>query len=251
MDVDARLRRLRAYNAALALLHTVQGVLILVLATDTALPVVGTFLTGNPTERGSDVGSEHLFDVRVAPFVALFLFLAALDHALSAGPLRAWYERNLLEGRNYLRWIEYSVSASLMVVLIAMLSGVADITALLALFGVNASMILFGLLMERYEQPGRASWLPYWFGVLAGAVPWVSIAIYLWSPGTGAEPPAFVYWIFVSLFVFFNSFAVNMVLQYAQVGRWRDYLFGESAYAALSLGAKSALAWQVFGGTLT
>jgi len=251
VDVDARLRRLQAYNAGLAVLHTVQGVLILVLGTAAALPVVGTFLTGNPSQRGADVATEHLFDVRVAPFVAAFLFLAALDHALCAGPLRVWYERDLLAGRNHLRWIEYSVSASLMVVLIAMLSGVADVAALLALFGVNAAMILFGLLTERYEQPGRASWLPYAFGVLAGVVPWVSIAIYLWSPGTAAEPPAFVYGIFVSLFIFFNSFAINMVLQYAQVGRWRDYLFGESVYGALSLVAKSALAWQVFAGTLT
>jgi len=50
--------------------------------------------------------------------------------------------------------------------------------------------------------------------------------------------------------VFFNSFAVNMVLQYRQVGKWRDYLFGEVAYVFLSLVAKSLLAWQVFAGTL-
>lgn len=41
-----------------------------------------------------------------------------------------------------------------------------------------------------------------------------------------------------------------MVLQYRQVGPWRDYLFGEKAYIVLSLTAKSALAWQVFAGTL-
>jgi len=41
-----------------------------------------------------------------------------------------------------------------------------------------------------------------------------------------------------------------MVLQYKKVGPWRDYLFGERMYVLLSLVAKSALAWQVFGGTL-
>ena len=73
--------------------------------------------------------------------------------------------------------------------------------------------------------------------------------IYIWSPGSGS-PPAFVYAIFFSLFVFFNSFAINMVLQYKQVGRWKDYVYGEVVYVVLSLTAKSALAWQVFGGTL-
>jgi hypothetical protein len=41
-----------------------------------------------------------------------------------------------------------------------------------------------------------------------------------------------------------------MVLQYKQVGRWRDYLFGEKAYIVLSLTAKTALAWQIFAKTL-
>jgi len=62
--------------------------------------------------------------------------------------------------------------------------------------------------------------------------------------------PTFVHFIFGSLFVSFFIFPVNMVLQYKKVGCWRDYLFGESMYILLSLVAKSALAWQVFGGTL-
>jgi hypothetical protein len=59
-----------------------------------------------------------------------------------------------------------------------------------------------------------------------------------------------VYGIIASLFVFFNVFAVNMFLQYKRVGPWRNYLFGERGYILLSLFAKSALAWQVFFGTL-
>jgi hypothetical protein len=70
------------------------------------------------------------------------------------------------------------------------------------------------------------------------------------SPGTDIAPPGFVYAIFFSLFAFFNIFAVVMVLQYKKVGRWADYRFGESTYVLLSLVAKSALAWQVFAGTL-
>ncbi len=45
---------------------------------------------------------------------------------------------------------------------------------------------------------------------------------------------AFVYTIIPTLFVFFNAFAVNMVLQYKKVGRWKDYLFGERAYIVQS-----------------
>jgi hypothetical protein len=223
---------------------------VLWLATDFTLPVIATYMTGPP---GLDpITVEPLFDLNLAWGVAVFFFLSAAAHFLIATPgIYQWYLANLGEKRNYARWIEYSLSSSVMVVLIAMLVGIADVAALIALAGVNASMILFGLLQEKYESPGRgAGWLPFWLGVVAGAVPWVAISVYLFSPGFDANPPGFVYGIFISLFVFFNIFAVVMVLQYRRVGKWADYLYGESTYILLSLVAKSALAWQVFAGTL-
>jgi hypothetical protein len=65
----------------------------------------------------------------------------------------------------------------------------------------------------------------------------------------GASQPAFVYGIIVSLFIFFNTFAVNMILQYKQAGPWRD-LFGEKVYIILSLTVKALLGWQVFANVL-
>jgi hypothetical protein len=135
-----------------------------------------------------------------------------------------------------------------MIVLIAGITGISDIAALVALFGVNAAMILFGWLMETTNQPGPgASWTPFVFGCIAGAVPWIAVGIYLFG---AAEPPGFVYGIFVSLFLFFNCFAVNQWLQYRQIGRWREYLVGERAYIVLSFVAKSALAWQIYANVL-
>ena len=51
-------------------------------------------------------------------------------------------------------------------------------------------------------------------------------------------------------FVFFNLFALNQWLQYRGKGRFADYLVGERMYLWLSLTAKAALAWQIFGNTL-
>ena len=241
-------RRLRIWNLVLGFLHAAQGVAVLALATSFTLPVTGTFLEGPP---GTDPGSpDTLFDVNIAWGVATFLFLSAIAHLVLTIPgVEAWYRRHLEAGRNYARWIEYSVSASVMVVLIAMITGISDVAALAALFGVNASMIFFGLVQERYERPG-GSMLPFWLGSLVGVVPWFTIGVYLWAPGSSAEPPGFVYGIYVSLFAFFFSFAANQWLQYRGVARWRDYLVGERTYMILSLTAKSALAWQVFASTL-
>ena len=242
--------RLRTYNVVMGALHAIQGILVLVLANDFTLPVIATFMDGPPGAAPPSV--EPLFELSIAWGVAIFLFMSAIAHFAIASPgVYPWYLRNLEQQRNYARWIEYSLSSSVMIVLIAMLTGISDIAALVALFGVNASMILFGWLQEKYETPGEnVNWLAYWFGVIAGAVPWIAIGIYLFSPGLDASPPGFVYGIFFSLFVFFNGFAIVMVLQYRKVGKWANYAYGESTYVLLSLVAKSALAWQVFGGTL-
>jgi len=249
MAEENQFKRLRYYNALMGSFHLAQGTVIVALSNDFKLPVTASFLTGPP--GSPPAAPEVLFEVPLGFAVAAFLFISALAHYIIVMPgVFPWYVKNLKRTRNYARWIEYAVSSSLMVVLIGMLPGVFDVAAIIAIFGVNASMILFGLLMEHYEEPGNPNWMPFSFGCLAGIVPWIALGVYLWSPGSAAEPPGFVYVIFASMFVFFNSFAVNMVLQYKKVGPWRDYLFGERAYVLLSLTAKSLLAWLVFANTL-
>jgi hypothetical protein len=246
-------RRLRRFNAAMGVLHLVQGLLVLGLSTDFALPVTTAFSRLDPATEQLAPDFRTAFELQIGPLVAVFLFLSAAAHfVISAPRIFDWYRDNLARGINHARWIEYSLSSSVMIVVIAMLVGIYDAVALLALFAVNATMILFGWVMEVHNQTTeRVNWISYWFGVFAGAIPWIAITIYLVGAG-GPEggPPGFVYGIFFSLFVFFNVFAVNMVLQYRKVGRWRNYLYGERVYILLSLFAKSALAWQVFAGTL-
>jgi hypothetical protein len=243
---------LRRGNAFLAVLHAAQAAVLLALSTGFSLPVTGAFMEGQP---GSGRPKQDLlFDLRIGPLVAAFLLLAALDHALVAlPPFRARYERCLASGVNPFRWLEYSLSASLMVVLIAMLSGIADYVALLGLFAANAAMVFLGWLMELLNPPDRVRtrWLPFVLACVVGAAPWVAIAVQIGvSAGRGHAPPSFVYAIFVSLFLLFNSFAVNQALQYRRVGRWGDYRHGERWYLWLSLIAKSLLAWQVFANVL-
>lgn len=241
--------RLRLYNGLMAILHAAQGTAILALSNDFALPVTATFMEGPP--GSTNEGLDQLFELPVGPAVAAFVFVSALAHTTLVLPgVYEWYVRNLQRTRNDARWIEYSVSASLMIVLIAMLTGISDIAALIGLFGVNASMILFGLVQEHTARPGEGSLLPFWLGCIPGLVPWLAIGVYFVSPGVAADPPGFVYGIFISLFVFFNVFAANMWLQYKRIGPWRNYVFGEAVYVLLSLTAKSALAWQVFFPTL-
>jgi hypothetical protein len=133
-----------------------------------------------------------------------------------------------------------------------MLTGITNFYALLALFGVNSAMILFGFLMEQVNTDREhVTWWPFVFGCIAGAVPWIAITLAIVvASRESVGVPGFVYGIFVSLFLLFNCFALNQWLQYRGKGRFADYLYGERVYLVLSLVAKSALAWQVYAGTL-
>jgi hypothetical protein len=243
VTTERKLRQLRIWNIVVGLVLAVQAAAMAVLTNDFALPVTATFMSGPP---GTPPELHTLFEIQTGWGVFTFLAISAAALLIIASFGFAQYKRNLLESRNYGRWLEYFFSSSIMIVLIAQITGISDIAALTAIFGVNASMILFGALQEKYEQPGKPNLVSFWFGCFAGAIPWIAIAIYVWAPGLNIAPPGFVYGIIISLFVFFNCFAVNMILQYRQVGPWRDYLFGEKVYILLSLTAKALLAWQVF-----
>jgi hypothetical protein len=246
--------RLRLFNAAMGTLHLLQGGAMLLLSNDSTLPLRTTFLDSDPQREEIVTLTNTVFDLRLGPLVAVFLLISAAAHYILASPaIYPWYVRNLKRHINYVRWYEYALSSSVMIVVIAMLSGMFDLPGLVLLFALNATMIFFGLMMELHNQTTeKTNWTAFNLGVFAGIVPWVVIFWYFSGAVANSEDavPKFVYGIIASLFVFFNVFAVNMVLQYRKIGPWRDYLFGERMYILLSLFAKSALAWQVFSGTL-
>jgi hypothetical protein len=249
---ESSLTRLRRWNLGLTLLHGVQVVAVLVLANGFAITVTSQFPSGPPGTAAP--APEPLFDVTVGSAIAVFLALAALDHLLTATVLRSRYEADLHAGLNRFRWIEYSFSATIMVILIGFYNGLTGITEVILICGANVAMILFGWLQEVMNPPGRTrtTMLPFWFGCVAGAAPWVAIVVNLIGASNSDtnEVPGFVYGIVASLFVFFMSFALNQWLQYRRISKWADYAYGEKAYLVLSLVAKSALAWQIFGGSL-
>jgi len=237
----------------MAVLHFLQGVAMVVLADTVPWPVTRTRYGFNPETQSIFPETVAFVDANLPLLVAGFLFVSALAHTAIATVLYDNYVRYLDRGMNPYRWYEYSVSASLMIVVIGMLAGVWDLGTLVALFGLVAVMNLCGLLMEqRNELTEQTDWTPFWVGVVAGIVPWVTIAVSFVGSVTasGGEFPEFVIYIYVSIFVFFNLFTLNMALQYLEVSRWRNYLCGERLYIVLSLVAKSALAWQVYFGTL-
>lgn len=257
-----RARSLARWNRVLSFLHGGQFVAMIVVASTVAVfaPFVPTVkpIIENGAFAGIEQTKVQLFSMPLGWFIASFLAMSAIAHAIAGWPLRARYEGWLARGMNPLRWVEYSLSSTVMIVAIAYISFIQDFPALIAIAGCNIAMILFGWSMEAANEGRRdhPDWKHYVFGCIAGIMPWLGVFSILVAYGfqsdlpTEAGIPAFVYVIVGTLFVTFNIFAITMVLQYRKIGPWRDYLVGEKTYMVMSLVAKSLLAWQVFSGTL-
>ncbi len=244
---------LRRFNLIMGFLHLVQGVLMIVLSNATTYPIFSNFLKFDISTFSLTPDPKLIYELRFGPAVAAFLLLSAVAHFYLSTVGYKRYVANLEKGMNPIRFYEYALSSSLMIVLIGMLVGIWDVGTMIALFGVNAAMNLFGIVMETVNQyTKKTDWSAFIFGCFAGIIPWIVVVMYfLGAVNSGdAKPPAFVYAIIPTILVFFNIFAVNMWLQYKKIGPWKDYLFGERFYIVLSLAAKTLLAWMIFSGTL-
>tara|TARA_B110000858_G_C17664725_1_gene408962 strand:+ start:97 stop:903 length:807 start_codon:yes stop_codon:yes gene_type:complete len=244
-----KLANLRKWNIFLSVLHLAQAAAILLLANDFALKVLSSWPGGPPGTEG--LVTSTLFEVRIGFLIGAFLALAGLDHLLTSTIARKTYESDLKNGINRFRWAEYSISASLMIVILCMYWGILTLAALITVVGANVAMILFGWLQEKMNPPGRTSttMMPFWFGAIAGITPWAAMAVNIAQTPLDEAPGRLVAVLVVQA-VFFFCFALNQWLQYREAGKWSNYVFGEKTYLILSLGAKSLLAWQVFAVSL-
>jgi hypothetical protein len=213
------------------------------------VPVPFVIPGDNTTSFLLELQTKEIGTIAIAPLVAVFSLLSALFQGATAlSCFNERYNKQIAAGINYFRWYEYAISSSLMIFIIAMFTGVYDWSTLFCIVILNATMNLLGLVMEKVNQnkePESFDWLPFNLGCLCGFAPWIVVFAAL----IGAEDvPSFVYGIFVAYFIMFNTFPINMVLQYKKIGKWADYRYGERVYIILSFVAKSLLAWLVFGG---
>ena len=247
---DPKYVKLKKWNLVMGTLHLIQGIIMLALTEEVWVPITTNFFRFQEGV-GPVPNQDVLFEVPLGPMIAAFMFMSAIAHYSVATFGYKWYVRNLSKGMNPARWYEYAISSSLMIVIIALLSGMNDAAAIILLIGCNAAMNLFGLSMELQNQyTEKTDWTNFIFGSIVGALAWIAVLMYFFGAAmdNSGNIPDFVYIATVTLVLFWITFPLNMVLQYRKKGRWKDYLVGEKGYIILSLVSKSLLAWILFFG---
>jgi hypothetical protein len=257
--MENTLPKLKRFNLIMGAFHLIQAIIMFFLATSVIQkiaefqPTITQFyLRFNTQTRSLETAGKTLFELPFGILVASFLLISAIAHGLIVVFSKKYFA-DLQKGINQFRWFEYALSSSVMIVLIATLFGIYDIASLILIFIVNASMNLFGLVMEQLNsgaEKTKVNWGPFVWGSIAGIAPWIAIFLYMFGTGNFDMVPWFVWAIVGTYFVAFNTFPINMILQYNRVGKWKNYLYGERTYIVLSLAAKSFLAWLVLFGAM-
>lgn len=250
---------LRKWNLGLSLLNALQAGLILWLSRVNAgkQPVTTSFLTrdslaSNDTQTVLVSATHRLFDVRLPWLLAAAFIVAALAHLSLATWLRARYEREQANSVNRARWISFSVVTSLVLLAIAMLSGISDIGTLFAVVVFTVIAHLVALSIEHYMQNREKSRLTYTVTAIAALTPWIIIATYAFSAHQYGDTkfPGYVYGLYATGLVALSALAVNLYMQIKARKRWTDYQFVDRNYMIIASLAVAAVAWQIYSAIL-
>lgn len=200
----------------------------------------------------------------IAWLVIIFFLLSGIFQGFAAwGKISndntgdTWYDYEGLinEGRNPIRFIEYSISASVMLAIIAVQAGIQSFDTVMLIVGANIGCQILGLVAEYFRsdllQESRkakqddnqrcAPWCvrrkpgadnSYWLMVLSHAIGFVQFGfaygtiIYHFYASidncSSTVPPGFVYAIVWSQFVLFASFGFVQLASIAFNEKWLD-----------------------------
>lgn len=244
---------LRILNLIMAGSHLLQAAIFISLSRSETAAIYFQYLKAQENTNIVSLSVFDLLTLELGLLLASISIICGLSHLIITLPkMYPAYLRMIKRKVNYIRWFEYSISSTLMILTIAVVTGIREFHLLLAICGLNIGMVLAGVLVEiiNRNEPQR-TWIPFIIGSFLGMIPWIIIFSYFFTAlHFRVEVPTYLYSLIFTIFFLFNIFGLNMYLVYKKIGLWSNYEFGERMFIFLSIFAKSALAWQLFLGTL-
>ena len=184
------------------------------------------------------------------------------------------FYQNIEKKGNPYRWLEYGITAPLMMVVILSSSGFTDIWIFTGAAMLTAVTQVFGWLAECSVNSLDAAffkmrWPIFFAGVLSALPPWITLFIVYDANRNrpDADIPWFVTAIIISLFILFTCFALVMAsrlykpnqewhvwgLGWTWFASWprtqeKQNLHAEKCYILLSFVSKATLAWLLWFG---
>ena len=200
--------------------------------------------------------TDTLFNASIKWESGMFHLLSAVFETIAIYWNRDKYLRDASVGKNTLRWIEYSISASLMILIIAQVNGITSAWTQILLFAGTATLMVIGLVGENERVNNTNGQNQKWAIHLMGWGLHLAIwTVIIWNfqltmtrqTSEVVKPPKAVQWMIYIIFVFFTSFGFVQLAQTAGVFKDRQYL-AEIVYVSLSLTSKTVMGFLLFTG---
>lgn len=263
-DQDTYLRKL---NVAAVCAHVAVLILEVVILATLYTPKNGFDTTSYVTTYGSNsLAAKGMTDSRrtavdghvmIMPILLVCFTLTTIAaHASYATWLRKKYnEQVIVKRHNWFRWVEYAISASIMLVIVAIASGVADANALFVIPVISVCVMLLGFVIEKnLISDIRSSCLVTGISWLLYMAAWSFIFVQYREvkrkadiynsevPGR-EEFPDYVSVLVAVMFVMYTSFGGVQLAQLAMTLRRKqtDPIKIETSYIVLSFVAKALL----------
>lgn len=238
--------------------YLLQAVLLLILSKNVLIPITTNYLAYDPLLSSGgqvvhSVGTSRLFDINLAWLLAGMLIVSAIGHIMFMTIYKKQYMLKLKKGDSITRWVAYGVVSSFIVITLAILSGINDISSLLLMLAVSLFAGVFGYINEVLVRGGKvlARFVPL-SAIKAIIIPWFVIVIYVFSTFVygGNSINAFVYYIYLTVILLQGSFIYMLKKQYSKQGKWKDLIYTEKIFFIAFFLLQLLVVWQVFFGKL-
>lgn len=224
--------------------HKVAPITTQYLASDT----LGTAAAGHSV---LSLAIRHLVDAPLLWLAAAVLILMALMHLMMATLARARYEAQQKQGINAIRWTGFALSSGLIMVTLALLGGISQLSVLITIFVLTT---VGGVLVTAAEQIQESTkgkgWLPHVIcatPLLLTLLPWVIILCSVLSAvAYGGTTPTALWTLYGSMFGLYLLLAGVTHYRIMRIRQWADTAYAERAYMLLGLVTTGAFASQVF-----
>ena len=162
-----------------------------------------------------------------------------------------FYVNEVNNGYNRIRWIEYSITSTIMIFLLSILSGVKDFDAVLSLCMINATLMSFGYFFE-ISKDNMSKILSLAIGFILLIFIWAIIFKNFFTrvqevENLGRDLPEWIYGVLVPMFFWWCSFGIVAMIQYFKGGDYKKY---ELCYIILSYLSKAFMGYYLVYGML-
>lgn len=230
------------------------------------IPLIsGEYLGGNEGRELAVYNEKLIFGLLLA-----FCVVTMAVHAFYAGGGK-WYTQRVIAGNNSVRWVEYAVTATIMLLVIAFSSGVIELDAQILIAVCSIGCMLCGDLVEKAliafrSAQGDVRMMFRSSAILATMIGWIlllgaysvifrNFTRVATNPDKDRRPPWFVWVIVFLMFAMFSSFGgiqvTHMLRTFKTPSNYNDInMKAEVAYSIDSNVSKSLLVLLLFGGIL-